>query len=168
MSQQRFLNLAWIDIRATADDEIPGTILEGQEAGCIDGAEIAGMQPSSGQRFCGRVWIAPIALHHGRTAHQHFADFSRWQCTIELIANLYVDPGLCDPDRADARVIVAGDRFGKRQAIHRRDRHRRLALPVNLRKTRPKRSERRLAVFDIHWAATVHDALESLESCIAK
>src|SRR5437667_12570379 len=97
MSQQRFLNLAWIDIRAAADDEIPGTILEGQEAGCIDGAEIAGMQPASGPRFCERVGIAPLALHHGRTAHQHFADFSRWQGAIDLLADLYVDHDYSDP-----------------------------------------------------------------------
>ena len=66
-------------------------------------------------------------------------------------------PVCATPTEPEPRVVAARDRVGDERAVHRGDRHRRLALAVDLREPRAQRGERRLAVGDVHRPAAVDD-----------
>jgi hypothetical protein len=163
MRLQHFLDLARIDVGAAADDQILRPILERQESVAVLRAEIAGVQPAAGERIRRSLGVAPIALHHRRPAHQYFADGAGDERRIPRAADPDFDARLRDPDRCNPAFVIAGHCVGQCRTIHRGDRHRRLALTVNLREARAERGERGLAILDIHRTATVDDAFQAIE-----
>jgi hypothetical protein len=104
--------------------------------------------------------VAPVASHHRRPANQDLADLARAERSIVAAGDADLGVELRRADRSQPRVVVARNGV---VAIHRRDRHRRFALPVDLRKARAKRGEGRLGVGDVHGPAAVDDALQPVE-----
>ena len=155
MAQQRFLDLARVDVRPAADDQVLAAVLERQEAAGVERADVAGMQPPAGERLRGRVRIAPVAAHHRRAAHPNLPVARRRGASTATL-----DAGLRDADRAQARVVAACDGVGDERAVHRGDRHRRFALAVDLGEPRAQRGERRLRVLHVHRSAAVDDRLQ--------
>ncbi len=111
-----------------------------------------------------RLRIAPVALHHRRTAHQDLADLAGRQRGIVVGADANVDAGLRGAHRAEARIVATRRGIGDDLARHRGDGHRRLALAVDLRELRSQRRQRGLAVLDVHRRAADDDALQAIET----
>ena len=163
MAQQHLFDLARIDVRAAADDQVLRPVHQGEEAVVVERAHVAGVEPPAAQRGGGRLGVAPVALHHRVAAHQHLAGRSSRQGSIVLVGDEDLDPGLGDADRRETLQVPRMRAVGEVLAAERGDRHRALALAVDLDEALAHHRERVLDVGEIHRPAAVDDGLEPVE-----
>ena len=93
-------------------------------------------QPSL-QRLAGRLGVVPVAGHDDVAADDDFAPLAGRELGPVLVDHADLDVGARDPGRGDPAVAarLEADVVGDRQH---RDRHRRLALAVDLDEDRPE------------------------------
>ena len=102
MAQQHFLDLARIDVRAAADDEVLGAVLQREEAVAVECSQVAGPEPPRAQGLRRGLRGAPVAGHHGVAANEHLADLAGGQRPAFAIADPHLDQHLRNADRGDA------------------------------------------------------------------
>src|SRR5215467_13773509 len=92
------------------------------------------MQPAVAQRGSGCSWILPIARHHHVAATENFSGLSGGQRVVLAIRHDHLDTGKRPPGRGEpclpARMSALPDVLFRERS----DRHRALALPIDLRK----------------------------------
>ena len=76
MLEQHLLDLARVDVAATADHDVLGAVAQGQEAALVERAHVAGVQPAVLQRRRGGLGVLPVAGHHDVTAADDLADLA--------------------------------------------------------------------------------------------
>src|SRR5579871_1069870 len=133
VGEQHLLDLARINVGAAGNDHVLGAVLEREIALGVEDADIAGVQPAALERGFARLRIFPVTRHHHVALAENFAGRVRGQGAILRVRNLHLDASEGPAGGAElfrpARVLAVGD-FGFRQQ---RDRHRALALTVDLR-----------------------------------
>ena len=135
----------------------------------VEHADVAGVQPAVGERRrasppdCSSSRASPSArapaLRRSSPTGSARSSASAMRTSMPICAT---------PTDAEARIVAARDRVGDQRAVHRGDRHRRLALAVDLREARAERRERLLAVGDVHRPAAVDDALQAIERALRR
>ena len=91
---EEFLDLAWVDILATADHHIFNTANHLHIAVRIHDAEVAGVQPVGGiDGFPGALVVIPVTLHDRIAAHADFPFFTHREDAIVLVGDFYLYPG---------------------------------------------------------------------------
>src|SRR5580704_5110001 len=124
MAQQHFLDLAWIDIAAAADDHVLGTVAQGQKPFLVKAAQIAGVQPTAAQGFGTGHGVVPIAFHDAVAAGDHLADFAARELTVTIVDNLDENPSARHPTRTEP-IAPAGMRpLGVPTLVEAGNRHR--------------------------------------------
>ena len=127
-----------------------------QVAARVERAHVAGPQPAVAQRLGRGGGVAPVAGHHDVAAADDLADLARRERPPVGADDRDLDAAARPADRAEDRLV--GERVvGAAQA---RDRHRRLALAVDLREHRAEGGERLLQLLDVHRPAAVDDAAQ--------
>ena len=76
MREEHVLDDAGIHVLAAGDDHVLDAVLDEQVAVVIDAPDVAGVQPSVGERLRGLVRALPIAAHQLRAAREDLAGFS--------------------------------------------------------------------------------------------
>ncbi len=121
------------------------------------------MQPPVANRIGGRIGLFPVARHHDVAAHDDLADLAGRKSGPVAVddSDLDVGPGHADAldTFAPAWVIAVGV-IGLRQ---RGDRHRRLALAVDLGEARSEDLERVGEIGQVHRCPAVDDRLQAGE-----
>src|ERR1700723_698328 len=73
--QNRF-NFRWVDVLSEANDQFLASTND-EEISVLEAGQVARVEPSLGiDRSSRLLWRVIITLHHIRTAHPQFADFS--------------------------------------------------------------------------------------------
>src|SRR5580693_7046497 len=151
------LDLAWIDIAAAADDHVLGTVAQGQKPFLVKAAQIAGVQPTTAQGFGTGHGVVPIAFHDAVAAGDHLADFAARELTVTIVDNLDENPSARHPTRTEP-IAPAGMRpLGVQALVEGGNRHRRLALSVELVEPRPEQLQSALEIGHVHWTAAIED-----------
>ena len=160
MLQQDLFNFTRINIHATTDNEIFGTITQREEPIFIKTPHIASVQPTSAKSFCTRLGLIPIIRHHNVSANDDFANFSHWNFLVILIDD--TDLHICTrkPNTLHLLPPTRVCSIGMILFRQTRDRHRSFTLTINLGKTWTKDSEGFLEVGKIHRSATINDCLQ--------
>ena len=78
MLRQRIFDFGRIDVFAAADDHVFQTIGNEDEAVLVHVGAVTGMHPAVLQGGCGLLGFVPVALHHIRAPHDHFAHRAAW------------------------------------------------------------------------------------------
>ena len=168
MLEQHLLDLARIDVGATADDDVLGSVLERQVPVGIEAADIPRMQPSVAQSGGGGLRILPISRHHHISATDNFTCFSNRQRAVLAIHDGHLDAGIRAASGGEsclpARMIAVRDVLFRERS----DRHRALALPVDLNKPRAETVERAQRILDIHGRAAPDDGANVLRVAVAR
>src|SRR5262249_41056325 len=140
--EQNLLDLARIDIGAAGDHHVLGAVFEREIAVRIERADVAGVQPAAAQGARARLCVAPVAGHDAGATAEDFAGLARRERPVVLVRHHHLDTGKRPPGRgetlAPARMLARGDVLLRQH----RDRHRALALAVDLHKARAKTVER--------------------------
>src|SRR3546814_1696292 len=78
VAKRQFLNLGWINVVPTSDNEILGPANDFQIALAVEPTEVAAQEPSLGiEGILGRVLIAEVTEHQADTAATDFPDFAQ-------------------------------------------------------------------------------------------
>ena len=143
VQQQDLLDFARIDVRSAADDEILGPILEREVTVGVEAPEIAGVQPAVRQRAPARLGdsssspASPSARARAPRRFRRQAAARSSASPTRTSIPVWAMP--TEPSRASSPRAIAS---ASERAVHRGDRHRRLALAVDLREPRTERGER--------------------------
>jgi hypothetical protein len=103
IAEQHFLDLAGIDVAVAGDDQVLGTILEGQKAILVERADVAVVELAAAQRLRRGSRVAPVAAHHRIAANQHLAGSSRRQRGVVGPGDDHLDHRLRGAHRGEAR-----------------------------------------------------------------
>src|SRR5690606_12857987 len=95
MLAQHSLQIAGIDVETTADDHVPASIHEREEAIFIEPADITGTDETLAGvvipfGFSGFFRLVQITTHHGHGMAHHLAYLAGWQFVTFLIDDPYV------------------------------------------------------------------------------
>src|SRR5262249_9314030 len=111
MAIEEFLNLARIDVFATADDHVLDAADDVAIALRIDGSEVAGVHPARRiDRLARARFVIPIAEHHAIAARQQLARRAGRHDAPLAIDDFHLDMRLNAPDRGDAPLQWIGRR----------------------------------------------------------
>src|SRR4029077_2985445 len=99
MAQQHLLDLARIDVAATADDHVLGPVAQRQKPVLVKAAEIAGVQPAAAQGLGTGRRVLPVALHDAVAAGDDLADFAGREFAVALVDDFDEDSGARHPAR---------------------------------------------------------------------
>src|SRR6266536_1587932 len=142
--EQHFLDLARIDVGAAGDDHVLGAVLEREIALRVERADVAGVQPAAAQRCRARFRVAPITRHHHVAAAQNLPGLAGRQLAVLRVGDLDFDarirPAGGRQPVEPARIAASRDLLTRERA----DRHRALALAVDLRQPRAESFQRLL------------------------
>src|SRR5690606_7096561 len=158
MLDEHFLDLTGVDVAAPADHHVLGAVPQGEVAAVVERAHVAGVEPAVAQRVRGRGGIAPVARHHHIAAAHDLPDLADGgrPAVGSQHRDLHSGPGMAD--RSEHRVFGHGAGLVEMvRAPQTGDRHRRLALPVELYEHRAERRQRLLEALDVHRPAAVDD-----------
>src|SRR3984893_17791268 len=141
MAQQYLLDLARIDVAAAADDHVLRAVAQGQKAGFVKAAEIAGMQPAAAQCLVRRFRVLPIAFHHAIALRDDLTDLAGRQLAVAIVDDLDEDPGARHAARPEPLAPMRMVRVGVHALVEPSDRHRRLALTIELVEARGEETQ---------------------------
>src|SRR5262245_16062264 len=112
MRVQHLLDLARIDVEASADDQVLLALDDEEEAVLVEAPHVAGVEPLRAYRPRGLVRVAIVPGHHVGTLHADLADLARRQRAVGVVLDRDRDSGNRRPHRADladAREAVGGN-----------------------------------------------------------
>ena len=162
MGEQGFFHFAGVDVGATADHQVLGTVEQAQVAVGIQATHITGLQPPVANRFGGGLGVTPITGHDQLAAHTNLTHLAHGQFGTRLVANPHLDHGLCVAHRGQAFTpawVVGVQHIALGQDA---DGHGAFALTVNLRKVGPDDLQSLFDVRQIHGAAAINDGGQAL------
>ena len=123
---QRLLDLPRVDVVPAADDQLLLPVDDEEVAVLIDPGQVPGAEPAVGDGGCGRVRLAPVALHDVVAADRDLADLALRHVGAGVIDGAHLHPGDGGADRArlalPVRVVERRDRRGLRQPVTLQDR----------------------------------------------
>ena len=156
MFEQRFLDLARIDVAAAADHHILRPVAQGQVAARIEGAHVSRAQPAVLQRGRGGLGVVPVAGYHNVAAADDFTDLvDRGRRSVRG-EHGNIDTGSRVTHGSENRVV----RIEVVGSAESGDRHRCFTLAVKLDEDRAERCHRLLQAVDVHGATAVDDGLQ--------
>src|SRR6202011_3088139 len=157
MAQQHFLDLAWIDVAAAADDHVLGAVAQGQKPFLVKAAQIAGVQPTAAQGFGTGRRVVPIAFHDAVAAGDHLADFAARHLVVTIVDNLDENAGARHPAGTEPVAPARMRLVGVQTHVEAGNRHRRLALAIELVESRPEQLQRAFEIGHVHRTAAIED-----------
>jgi hypothetical protein len=142
VAEQRLLDLPGVDVHSPADDQILGPVRQRHVSLGVDAADVAGVQPAVPQRLGGGIGLVPVAGHDHVAPDHHFADLGGGEFPAVLVDDADLDVGARDADALQALPPPGMVSVGVVCLGQGGDRHRRLALPVDLGQAGAEDTER--------------------------
>jgi hypothetical protein len=141
VAKQRLLDLPGIDVHSPAYDQVFGPVPQREVPVGVEAADVAGVQPAFPQGLGGGMRLVPVTGHDHVAPDHHLTDLVSGQIAA-VLDDADLDVGTGDADALHAvppsRVVPVGVVCLGQGG----DRHRRLALPVDLGQARTEHSER--------------------------
>ena len=159
MAEQCLLDLPRVDVHPPAYDQVLGPVPQREIPVGVEAADVAGVQPAFPQSLGRGVRLVPVAGRDHVAPDHHLTDLAGGEFAA-VVHDADLDIGTGDADalhtvRPPGMVPVGVVCLGQT-----RDRHRRLALPVDLGQPGTEHGERVLEVGQVHRRATVDDRLQ--------
>src|SRR4029079_6419287 len=158
--EQCLLDLPGVDVHAPADDQVLGPVAQCWVSAEVEAADVAGVQPGAPQRLGGGIGLVPVAGHHHVAADHHFADLAGGELAAVVVDDTNLDARAGDAYSRHAVAPAGMVAVGMVRLRQGGDRHRRLALPVDLGQAGTEEGEGVLQVGEVHRRAAVDDRLQ--------
>ena len=126
----------------------------------VEAADVAGVQPAAAQGLGGGLGLVPVAGHDDVAADDDLADLADRKLAVGVVDDADLDVGAGDADALHAVAPAGMVPVGVVGLGQGGDRHRRLALPVDLGQARPEHGQGVLQVGQVHRCAAVDDRLQ--------
>ena len=160
---QHLLDFPRINVFSPTDDHVVRAVHQEEVTGFIKISHVTGVKPASSERTGRGVRIAPVALHHQVAAGDNLSGLTGSQSPVFLVDNLDFDIG--PGDARGAESLVLGGCAIEHVVVMRQvgDRHRALALSVQLDQAGPQSTDRSLEVLDQHRGTSINDRHQRLQ-----
>ena len=160
VAEQRLLDLPGVDVHPPADDQVLGPVPQREVPVGVEAADVAGVQPASPQRLGGGIGLLPVAGHDHVAPDHHLADLAGGEVAVGVVDDADLDVGAGDADALQAVPPPGMVPVGVVCLGQGGDRHRRLALPVDLGQAGAEDGEGVLQVGQVHRCAAIDDRLQ--------